>query len=137
MLSDPVKRLIRDEHRRGTPGVLDGLDVEQYIQKLDAHAECVSEEVDGNCRALVAFYCNDPVTKIAFITLVLVDPAARRTGLGKKLVKRVLQIVRDRSFTACRLEVDERNDAARPLYESLGFVTLDERGGKLLMEARL
>jgi ribosomal protein S18 acetylase RimI-like enzyme len=54
---------------------------------------------------------------------VAVDPASRRVGLGTALVLELLR----RSGGASRLaylQVDERNAAARAMYERLGFAEL-------------
>jgi ribosomal-protein-alanine N-acetyltransferase len=52
---------------------------------------------------------------------IVVAPPARRTGLGTKLLKALLDTVRDTNDGAVFLEVRESNSAARGLYEKLGF----------------
>ncbi len=52
---------------------------------------------------------------------VVVAPASRRTGLGKRLLDRLLAEVRASSDDCVFLEVRESNTAARQLYEKAGF----------------
>ena len=53
-----------------------------------------------------------------------VATAHRRAGIGEALMRAVLAEARDRGVCRVRLEVLEPNDAARLLYEKLGFRTL-------------
>lgn len=136
MLPDSIKSLVRAEHRQDE-GFLGGVDVETYLTKLDRHAEFVSDHAGDRCRGFVAFYCNDQSTKMAYITLVLVDSRDRRSGLGRALVNQVIEVARRRGFRTCRLEVANDNFAAVRLYEGLGFATIEARSGKVLMETAL
>lgn len=85
-------------------------------------------------RSFVAHPPGDPDAVVGYVVLWLVadevhllDLAvaadARRGGIGRLLAGRVLEEARARSARLVTLEVAERNDAARRLYERLGFVT--------------
>jgi [ribosomal protein S18]-alanine N-acetyltransferase len=52
---------------------------------------------------------------------IVVSPAARRSGLGARLLEGLLQVARERNGEALFLEVRDSNAAARGLYEKLGF----------------
>lgn len=137
MLCESIASLIRVEHARAGARFLEDVDLEAYLEKLGRHAEFVAHSVDGECRAVVAYYCNDSQTKRAYITLVLVGQRHRRLGLGRALVACVLDIARRRGFTSCRLEVHKHNQPARDMYLSMGFRPVEERPDKHLMEIRL
>lgn len=137
MLTEPVRALIIDEQARQSGRFIEGVDLQVYLKKLDAHAEIVSEADGGRCRGFVAFYCNNLETRRAFITLVLVAPQDRATGLGRTLVSRVLDICRGRGFSACGLEVRSDNTAAIAMYAGLGFVAAGERDGRQILERPL
>lgn len=47
----------------------------------------------------------------------------RRKGKGKMLLFHVLNNLKTNSIHTCRLEVRENNNAAKALYESVGFIT--------------
>ena len=53
-----------------------------------------------------------------------VVPAARRAGLGERLMREILAAAREAGAREVRLEVLEQNLAARALYEKLGFTFL-------------
>ena len=58
---------------------------------------------------------------------LVVDEAARRHGLGKRLVDELISQARLAGAHSVYLEVRESNRAARALYESVGFVTKGRR----------
>lgn len=137
MLIEPVRALIIDEQARQSGRFIEGVDLQVYLKKLDAHAEIVAESDGARCRGFVAFYCNNTVTRRAFITLVLVAPEDRATGLGRSLVTRVLDVCRQRGFSSCGLEVRADNAPAIALYTGLGFITVGERDGRQVLERAL
>ena len=56
-----------------------------------------------------------------------VEPAARRRGVGRLLLDRMLDDARERGTTRVFLEVRESNEAARRLYASRGFAEVGRR----------
>lgn len=52
---------------------------------------------------------------------IVVAPAARHRGIGKRLLEALLDAARDTDSSAVFLEVRESNKAARILYEGSGF----------------
>lgn len=137
MLPDSITTLILEEQARQAGRFIEGVDLDAFLQKLGERAELVSEADGRRCRGFVAFYCNNLDTRRAFITLVLVAPQDRATGLGRTLVSRVLDICRDRGFSACGLEVRSDNTAAIAMYAGLGFVATGERDGRQILERAL
>ena len=134
MITDAIKTLILEEQQRQAGRFIDAPDLDGYLQKLDARAEILSDTEGSRCRGFVAYYCNDQSTRRAFITLVLVAPQDRGSGLGKALVLGVLEICRQRGFASCRLEVRADNGAALAMYQSLGFAPVGERGSTQILE---
>jgi GNAT superfamily N-acetyltransferase len=57
------------------------------------------------------------------ISLVTVDPAHRRRGLGRAIVGSLARWAADTGATQAYLQVEERNSAAVALYSPLGFTT--------------
>jgi len=55
------------------------------------------------------------------ITSIAVDPARRRGGIGRCLVARALEYLRERGVEEADLEVKIANRAAHSLYEAFGF----------------
>lgn len=137
MLPGPIAVLIRAEQVRQQNRFVEGVDFETYLAKLGERAEILSVADGSRCRGLVAYYANDQTSKQAFITLVLVAPDDRGLGLGCSLVACVLDIVKRRGFTSCRLEVATSNTAAHAMYRQLGFHAVEHRVGKDLLEITL
>jgi ribosomal protein S18 acetylase RimI-like enzyme len=137
MLTPSMKAMIRAEQESQAGRFVAQADLEAYLEKLDARAEVVAEMAAGRCRGFVAFYCNNLETRRAFITLILVSPEDRGSGVGRALVSRALEVCRERGFTSCGLEVQSDNAAALSLYASLGFVPVSERDGRQTLECAL
>lgn len=58
---------------------------------------------------------------------VVVAEVARRRGLGKRLVRELLELAGSRGVQSVFLEVRESNGAARGLYSKMGFVETGRR----------
>ena len=56
-----------------------------------------------------------------YLAELYVIPARRGNGLGRALMEAALQDARDRGADSMEIGVDEPDQAARHLYESLGF----------------
>ena len=63
---------------------------------------------------------------------VYVEPAARRSGLGRALVEFALDRARTRGCRRAELDVDESNAAALALYQDLGFGAKAPAGARSL-----
>ncbi len=58
----------------------------------------------------------------AIIEDVIVDESARGRGIGEALVRRLLQLARDRGASGVALTSNPRREAANRLYLRMGFV---------------
>lgn len=56
-------------------------------------------------------------------------PSARGRGLGRRMLGALVDAVRASGAPAVSLSVEDGNDRARALYESLGFVSVGREGG--------
>ena len=63
----------------------------------------------------------------AEILTLAVHPAARRSGLGRRLVRRALNEAGGRGAASMFLEVSDRNAAAQALYAACGFAEIGRR----------
>lgn len=61
------------------------------------------------------------------ITNVAIDPEYRRQGIGRKMLLKLIDIVKEKGVTALTLEVRVSNAPAISLYEGLGFKSVGQR----------
>nr|WP_225867630.1 GNAT family N-acetyltransferase [Cyanobium sp. NIES-981] len=78
---------------------------------------------------LLAMACGWLVVDELHITLVAVQPAERRRGLGSQVLRDLLAEARRRGAGAATLEVHASNGAALGLYSRLGFRIHGRRRG--------
>jgi ribosomal protein S18 acetylase RimI-like enzyme len=131
-MHDLIRGLIRQELARDSR-FLD-VPLDPYCEKLFQHAEFALSWSRQVCQGFVAYYCNDHATRVAYITMIIVTPEARGTGIGRALVQFVRERARCSGFTYLRLEVGKANTRATAFYKQLGFRQLEERAEKWLME---
>jgi ribosomal-protein-alanine N-acetyltransferase len=77
--------------------------------------------------ALLAMACGWLVLDELHITLVAVDPARRRQGLGRRVLLELMAEGRRLGAERATLEVSAGNTAAQVLYERCGFRTAGRR----------
>ena len=77
--------------------------------------------------SVVGFIVGRQVADEWEIENIAVTGAARRCGLGSRLVGEFLDLVRGRGGKAVFLEVRESNEAARSLYEKWAFLEVGRR----------
>lgn len=132
-----IESLICEEQNASEGRFIPDVDVAGYIEKLKLHAEFVKKYSDGNLSGFIAFYCNDPARKAAFITLVLLDDKYRGKGIASELLKDVLAVCDERGFQSCELEVEKDNLSAIKLYEKHGFSIYEKSDTKYRMRLLL
>jgi GNAT superfamily N-acetyltransferase len=79
---------------------------------------CFGIEIDGALVATTTAVCFG--RDLAWIGMVLTDPAYRGRGLARRLMEHALEYLRERNVQWIKLDA---TDMGRPLYERLGFVT--------------
>ena len=92
--------------------------------KAPKTAQYLAAECEGQ---LIAYAGVFYVADVADIHTLTVVADHRRKGIGRELLKRLLDWARVKKAPAIMLEMRLGNDAARPLYESFGFVEISKR----------
>jgi ribosomal protein S18 acetylase RimI-like enzyme len=126
-----LERLWRSfEHELPEPPYVD-VDVAEELrevkQAIERHIAVVAEDSDG---ALVGFaLARRAGTRLGFVSDLYVAPPARRLGVGRELLRAVVERLRALGLDTVRLEVVASNAAARAIYARWGFheqeLTLD------------
>lgn len=81
----------------------------------------------GKRGSVVGFAISGAGGDSGYIQRVAVDPDVQRSGIGRRLVVDSLAWMIDRRLTTAHVNTGVDNTAALALYQSLGFVELDER----------
>lgn len=97
----------------------------QYVERLRPERENAwIAERDGDFLGCIFVMEKDADT--AQLRLLLVEPAARGAGLGRRLVGECLDFARRAGYRRIVLWTNNRLDAARRIYESSGFRLIRE-----------
>lgn len=106
---------------------LDSL-ADQWIQNLsvvDSRSNTLVVMKGATLIAYSRFYPSvdpdDDQARVATIGSMYVDPEYQRRGVGRKLMRAVLEAVRKREYTETTLHVLTANQRAREFYENLGW----------------
>ncbi|HUN80164.1 MAG TPA: GNAT family N-acetyltransferase [Phycisphaerae bacterium] len=69
----------------------------------------------------------NPLRPALEVVYMGVHPRARRSGVGRRLLREALQLAHREGISRVTLAVDERNEPARRLYQSAGFKRIMRR----------
>ena len=92
--------------------------------KSPKSAQYLAAEFEGQLIAYAGIFYVADVADIHTLTVVADH---RRKGIGRELLKRLIDWARVKKAPAIMLEMRLGNDAARPLYESFGFIEISRR----------
>jgi len=96
-----------------------------FIQNFDRKRErCWIAEMDGEPVGSV-FVVKDTKTT-AKLRLLIVDPKARGSGLGKRLVEECIRFAREKGYRRLALWTQSNLSAARGIYRAAGFRKVKE-----------
>ena len=104
----------------GFEGLVAGI-VKEFLEKFDPERErCWIAERDGE-RVGSVFVVRDAKKGHARLRLLLVEPAARGTGLGRRLVEACIAFAREKGYRKLVLWTHANLAAARAIYRKTGF----------------
>jgi len=96
-----------------------------FVQNFDRKRErCWIAEMDGEPVGSV-FVVKDTKTT-AKLRLLIVDPKARGSGLGKRLVEECIRFAREKGYRRLALWTQSNLSAARGIYRAAGFRKVKE-----------
>ncbi|HEX4927477.1 MAG TPA: helix-turn-helix domain-containing GNAT family N-acetyltransferase [Burkholderiales bacterium] len=100
--------------------------VQEFLEKFDPQRErCWIAERNGE-RVGCVFVVKDARKDNARLRLLLVEPSARGTGLGRRLVEECIAFAREKGYRKLVLWTHAHLQAARAIYRKTGFKKLDK-----------
>jgi len=95
--------------------------LDNYAQKLADNSVFYIVTLEDKIIGFAACYCNEILTKQAFLTQIAVHDEYRRLYLGSKLLEFCIEKARRLGMEKLLLEVDDDNVSAHKFYAKLGF----------------
>ena len=92
----------------------------------DRHGIVLTMHVNETIAGFAAFYCNDTVTKQAFLSLLAVLPEYRQQKIGQKLLSAAISRAQQAHMDRFVLEVQRENLPAIAFYEKNRFSFTDK-----------
>lgn len=101
-------------------------DCAEITSKIVAAAEML---VAYNCELLgfVAFYANDISRKMAYISSIAVKKESRSKGIGQRMLRKSMEIAKNRGMETLCLEVNCKNERAIQFYKREGFTDMHKK----------
>lgn len=121
------------------PPLSQRVNIREYAKKIYNNAHIILAEENDNKKiiGLAAFYENDNVNKIAFLSSINVKKEYSNKGIAKSLISKMIKIVKNNQFNSIQLDVFSKNVIAINLYEKYGFNTVSEKNKYLKMQYNL
>lgn len=104
------------------PSLSGRAEIKSYAKKIAGKAMRFEAWSGGALVGLVAAYCNDQESRIAYITSVSVLKTWTGKGIAARLLGQFVEHARSSDMRRIRLEVASDNTPAIKLYEKSGFI---------------
>lgn len=133
-----VESHLRECNERFSPPLSARVDLGAYARKLALLSDRLEAWHEGRLVGLVAAYLNNSESRQGFVSSVSVCFQAEGRGLASELMRKCIQLAREKGCESLGLEVGERDQRTLAFYLKHGF-TLSGKGrsGFLLMELNL
>ncbi|KAA0012853.1 GNAT family N-acetyltransferase [Billgrantia pellis] len=132
-----IRQLTRNEQERQAGELLKGVGLDDFLDKILARADFAVLNVEGKCCGFCAFYTYEPALDTAFITLFLVTPNVRRSGMARSVLEVVAGAALQYGFRYLTLKVRQDNTPAIHFYLSQGFQIAERHGGDIVMSLEM
>ena len=133
---DEVLSMLNQCDNSFDPPLSSHIDLQAYARRMSEHAYFVLIKNDeGGVVAFTAYYLNQEGA-FAYIPEIWVADTCQRMGLGHKMIDYLAQKVPD-YVKAIHLEVRKNNEKAYRFYQKEGFVLVEDRDRKVLLEKKL
>lgn len=111
------------------------LDFEIYSKKFSDYAYFLIVEAQNEINGFIAFYKNEE-DKLIYIPQIIVHKNSRHKGIGHKMMSALVNHTQS-FYNKIQLEVAKDNHYARDFYAREGFLIVEERKVRFLLEKSL
>lgn len=111
--------------------------INELINKYVKNGIFLSVISNGNVCGFAAFYANDNINNIAYLSMIVVRKYYQHLGIGKRLMNDIIKICRENGMRSIKLEVDKNNFGAIGFYKTLNFEVLNDDGSTLTLKKHL
>jgi predicted GNAT family N-acyltransferase len=111
--------------------LLNNIDLTNYSQKLIEKAYIITFYNKNKIEGLSAFYVNDNINHIGYISFI--GKTTKSRIKGKQLLSTTLEIMKSFEMKSCKLEVQKNNSNAIFFYENNGFLNEFEKNDSIFM----
>lgn len=133
-----VESHLRDCDERFSPRLSARVDLADYACKLALLADRLEVWRGSRLVGLVAAYLNNRETRHGFVSSVSVCFDAQGTGVASALMRKCVQLAREKGCESLELEVGEGDQRTQAFYTKHGFQLSGQgRSGFLRMELNL
>lgn len=134
MIREDIKSMIANEQNHQQDEFFSIADIDAYLGKLMNVADVMAHYKNGRLVGFVAFYCNDEVMKQAFVSLIVVSPDMRGTGVSGSLLETMVLMAKRYGLEKICLEVKKNNCRAFKFYVRHGFKIKSQNEHSHIME---
>lgn len=117
-----IGRHLRECDADFVPPLSGRVDIASYAHRIATRATRFEAWHEDSLVGLVAAYCNDRDSRIAYVTSVSVLRGWMGRGIASQMLTRCLEHAKAAEMTVVRLEVAQANAPAIRLYQDQGFV---------------
>jgi ribosomal protein S18 acetylase RimI-like enzyme len=104
------------------------ISTEEYQKKICEFALVYTVySIDNEVLGFIAFYANDHVNKFGYISIIIINSAWHRCGLGKLLISIAYSISQLNGMTTLGVVVHKENENAMKFYKTMGFNRYDNK----------
>lgn len=109
----------------------------EMAEKFSKNAEFYLLSMQECYVGFIAFYANDRVNHVAYLSMVAVSDGYRRLGIGQTLLSVCMEKAKENGMKTLQLEVRKNNATALSFYQKNGFKTFSETENSYYMKKNL
>lgn len=102
--------------------IVSRIDFTSLFHKICEYSIFLVAYVDEEIAGYLAFYANDLINKVAFITLLAVKSKYQNKHIGKKLIEMCELYAKNNGMLQIKLEVLNQNNNAIRFYKRNGYI---------------